>query len=198
MNTKRPEEAKGIDHHLLPVGKVIAGMDPTKPIRGKYQAMPLFGYVSLRDKTDTPLVMLTVLLMKVEEGDISVAGSMSLELPVFPETETGILWALERLGWDGRVWPVDDGWPHGDEANEMQLLELMENAKLRASLTFPPSDVGAAAIEVDVQRANGPFLMPPLPEPEAPGDPVKLAKLRAMCENPKVFFDRPQKPAVFN
>ena len=99
-------------------------------------------------------------------------------------------------GWDGRVWPTDDGWPDGTD-DEEQVLTLMEQASLRATLTFPPHEEhGHATLPVDVQRAQGPFLMPPLPQPDGLPSEALTAKLRLLCEDPAMHFARPMKPAV--
>lgn len=186
---KKPEGAHGIPHHKLPVGRVVS-----QPVKGEFLTLPLFGWVAKRQKTEIPLVMLALVLIRSDE-DASPRGTLSVELPVLEDTELATLAALERYGWDGRVWPVDKGWPDGSLSDEHQLRELMEQATLRATMTFPPSEKGVAAQTVRVERAQGPFLMPPLPEPEGDGDPQKLQRLRQLCENPRIFF-RPQGPAV--
>lgn len=185
---KRPDEAKGVPHHELPVGRMVSA-----PLKGKFMSLPLFGWVAKRDKTDTPLVMLVVVLIRSGE-DPKPRGTLQIELPVFDHTATATVAALERYGWDGRIYPVDEGWPAGHDDEETQILDLMETAGLRATFVFPPGEQGASAQEVNVERAAGPFLMPPLPEAESV-DPKKLERLQQLCENPRVFF-RPIKPAV--
>jgi len=185
----RNAELKGHDHRKLPVGNVRSA-----PVKGDFLALPLFGWVATRDKTETPLVMLVALLMRAAD-DPKPRGTLQIELPIFEETELPTLACLERFGWDGRVWPVDEGWPTGFKDDEEQILALMESAQLRATLTFPSGDKGVAVQAVSVQRAKGPFLMPPLPEPEGEPDPVKLLKLRQLCENPRIFIN-PMGPAT--
>lgn len=187
----RNDETKGVDHRKLPVGTVVSN-----PIKGDFLALPLFGWVAQRAQTDTPLVMVVVLLMRSLE-DPRPRGTLSIELPVFEDTEKATVAALERFGWDGRVWPVDDGWPTGSAADEEQITALMEQAHLRATMTFPPSDSGVQAQSVSVQRSQGPFLMPPLPEPEGEVDESKLLRLRQLCENPRIFIN-PMGPAVLD
>ncbi len=190
MKTKdiRDSDMKGIDHRKLPTGSVVSS-----PVKGDFLAVPLFGWIAQRaDEEKTPLVMLAVLLLRSTE-DPTPRGTLQIELPVMPETELATLAALERFGWDGRVWPVDDGWPTGSEVDEENILALMEQAALRATMTFPSDKIGA--LTVSIQRAKGPFLMPPLPEPEGNVDPVKLEKFRTLSANPRLFFN-PIKPAV--
>lgn len=194
-NTKRPDAARGIDHNRLPTG-TVAGV----PIRGTFAALPLFGYVSLRNRTNIPLVMLTVLLLKGDEegGEASLRprGTLNIEFPIYPETMDATVNMLDKLGWDGRVWPNDEGWPTGDATVEPEVIALMESAKLRATMTFPPSPQGNATMPVNVERAQGPFLMPPLTEPEGPVNAEKKDKLRLLCENPRLFH-RPVRPLIF-
>lgn len=191
------------EQQRLPVGQI-----KSDPIKGDFQALPLFGWVSQRAEVKTPLVMLTTLLMR-SSTDPTPAGTLNIELPVFPETELATLAFLEELGWDGRAWPIDDGWPTGDVNHEEMIIALMDQALLRATLTFPPNEkLGARTFPVSVQRAQGPFLMPPLSEPrptyvrQGSGertipwtpDEKKLERLRQLCADPKAFH-RPMQPA---
>lgn len=170
------------EHLKLPVGQVMSS-----PVKGEFLALPLFGWVSVRRQTNTPLVMLVMLLMR-EGEDSSPRGTLQVELPMFEDTELATLGVLERFGWDGRVWPAEEGWPSGATEEEIQLRALMEQAGLKSTLTFPPTENGYMAQPVEVTRAHGPFLMPPLPELEGDPDPVKLARLRELCQDPKVLF----------
>jgi len=179
----RPEESKGIDHLKLPVGKIIS-----EPVKGKFLTLPLFGWVGIREKTNTPLVMLVVMLFRSVEDPVP-KGTLQLELPVMEDTELAVLATLERFGWDGRIWPEQEGWPPPESDDEANLLALLEQSgNLKNTLTFPPGEEGAAALEVDVQRARGPFLMPPLPEPEGEPDEFKLTRLRELCTHPVIFY----------
>lgn len=169
------------DHQKLPTGII-----KSSPVKGKFLALPLFGWIGVRKKTKTPLVMLMTLLMRSAE-DVQPRGTLQVELPIWPETELATLAALERFGWDGRVWPKDEGWPGGTPDEEM-LTALLGQSNLKATLTFPSGEQGASAQDVVVSRARGPFLMPPLPEPEGEPDQKKLEYLRMLCENPELFW----------
>lgn len=187
----RDDETKGQDHRKLPVGTVKSA-----PVRGEFLALPLFGWVAKRAKVETPLVMIVVLLMRSLE-DPRPRGTLEIELPIEEDTELATLAALERFGWDGRVWPIDDGWPTGSETDEELVTTLMEQAKLRATMTFPSGPNGASAQTVNVERSQGPFLMPPLPAHTGEVDQAKLTRLRQLCENPRIFVN-PMKPAVLD
>jgi hypothetical protein len=184
-NVDRLDESSVVvpdNHRELPVGCLVS-----TPIRGDFLAIPLFGAVYLRRGTGTPLVMLTLLLMRSLE-DPAIRGTLRIELPILEKTELATLAALERFGWDGRAWPADEGWPSGSSVDEANIRALMEQAKLRATLTFPPSEKGVQLQTVTVSRARGDFLMPPLPEPEGEADPVKLARLRELCADPSTML----------
>lgn len=186
--TKKPKrvprspEAKGIDHKKLPVGEVI-----DKPVaKGRYLALPLFGYVALRDKVNTPLVMVTCLLMPGPAAP-DPRGAIKIELPVIEETEMATVACLERFGWDGRVWPGEPGWPE-DTDDEENIRALLEQAGLAATMVFPSGDKGTKTQTVEVQRAKGPFLMPPLPKPNEDPDPHKVERLRELCRDSTIFY----------
>jgi hypothetical protein len=165
------------------VGKVISD-----PVKGEFFALPLFGWVGVREQKNTPLVMLVLMLFRSVD-DPRPRGTLQIELPVHEDTELATLAVLERFGWDGRIWPEEEGWPPPGSDDEANLLALLEQSgNLLNTFTFPPGEEGAAAQKVDVQRARGPFLMPPLPKPEGEPDEYKLKKLRELCANPVVFY----------
>jgi len=178
----RPTGATGVDHRMLPVGKVLS-----EPVKGTFLSLPLFGWIGVREATETPLVMLSVLLLPKNPVDSKPGGTLQVELPVFEETLNNIVAALDRYGWDGRVWPRDEGWPTGSEQDEEHLKYMLEVSGLKNTLVFPTSDQGAAAQEVVVARAAGPFLMPPLPAAEDV-DPWKVEQLKQLCEDPSIFL----------
>jgi len=178
-NVEREEEGQvPEDHQRLPVGKILSA-----PVKGDFLALPLFAWISLRAKTQIPLVMITVLLIRSLEEPMP-CGTLLIELPVFEDNRLNIVAALERFGWDGRAWPLDPGWPDGEKVEEENLRALMKQAGLKATLTFPPGEHGVLAQSVTVSRAKGPFLMPPLSPPTKEVDPYKLEKFVELCSNP--------------
>jgi len=185
-NAEKEEDSLIPDnHHKLPVGKIL-----TEPVKGEFMALPLIAWVSLRQKTKVPLVMIRALLFKSVEEPAPV-GMIQIELPVLEDTELGVLNALERFGWDGRIWPLEPGWPDGDDNEVTNLSQILKQAALKNTLIFPPGDSGVAAQPVTVERAKGPFLMAPLPTPEKEPDAFRLAALRELCRNPqKILSER--------
>ena len=184
---KEAEGPQGVDHRHLPVGKIV-----TSPIKGDFLTIPMLGWIAIRAKVNTPLVMIAALLFRSVE-DPKPRGTIHIELPVFDETLQATVAALERYGWDGRAWPEDEGWPSvegesGPNEDEKNLLNMIEAVELKATLTFPPNDKGNAAQAVSVQRARGPFLMPPLPEPDEPPNPDLVKRLEELCKKPGIFY----------
>jgi len=178
---RRKRSKKKVDHRKLPVGQVL-----TDPIKGDFLCFPLIGWVGVREKVGTPLVMLLLLLIESAK-EPSPRGTLQLELPVFPESEKAIVATLERFGWSGQVWPRDEGWPPEGSDEEKNLRGLLEETGLAQTLVFPSADEGMAAQSINVQRARGPFLMPPLPKPETEVDSWKLEQLRELCKEPQLF-----------
>lgn len=170
------------DQKRLPTGTVV-----TSPVKGEFTTFPLLGWVGIRAKEETPLLMLALALLK----DDRIRGTLNLELPVYEgETDKAVLATIDRYGWDGRVWsPGAKGWPTGDEANEEQIKMLLDQAGLKATLTFPPDfETGNInAQPLDVRRARGPFFLEPLPQPEVDPDPERLTQFLELCRNPGQF-----------
>jgi hypothetical protein len=162
----------------LPTGKVVSS-----PVNGEFQALPMLGWISLRKTTEVRLLMLAFLLLR--EG--KVRGMLHIEFPLYPETERNTLGMLQMFGWDGRIWPKDEGWPTGSDDEESHKHFLMDTG-LEASLIFPPGSGGNATMPVNVSRAKGPFFMPPLPEAEVDPDPKLMARFKELCQDIRVFY----------
>ena len=173
-------EVVPVNHLMLPVGKVLSD-----PVRGEHLTLPLFGWVATRAKEGTPLVMLVLVLLDKETQETK--GTLQVELPVFTETEKATLSVLEGYGWDGRVWPENGGWPNGEEAETEYLTDLLAKAQLRNTFVFPPGGSGFTAQTVNVSRAKGPFLMPPLLDPKVEASEERLSVFRELVTNPKMF-----------
>lgn len=181
-NRTRPKAASAIDHRKLPVGKLVS-----PPIKGEFLSLPLLSWIGVREKVDTPLVLLVVMLFKSME-DMEPRGTLQIELPVIEETQLATVAFLESYGWDGRIWPHDEGWPLEGTDEETNTRAMIEQAELSNTLVFPGADEGFNPPLVKVGRARGPFLMPPLPKPETEPDLLKVEKLTELCNNPSLFY----------
>jgi len=166
----------------FPVGKVVSS-----PVKGEFQALPVLGWISLRKGTEIKILNLALLLLR--EGKVS--GMLHMDVPIYPETQSNTMAMLQNFGWDGRVWPLDEGWPTGTPDEEGHR-HLLVQTKLVATIVFPPSETGGhATLNVEVSRAKGPFFMPPLPAAEIDPDPVLVAKFETLCQDYAVFYPEP-------
>jgi hypothetical protein len=177
-NELPPEQQK------LPAGRVVGD-----PLRGSFLSLPILGWIALRERERTPLVMLHLAL--VGEQDFVLHGTLEVELPLYIDTEAATLAALDRYGWAGTTWSLGEPAPFGNEVQRQQLDGLIRAAPhaLRATLLFT-SDPGGSnlAQNVEVMRAQGRFLMPPLEQPVDPPDAGRLRAFRAIVRDYPRFF----------
>ena len=167
------------DQQRFPVGRVVSS-----PVKGECMGLPMLGWISLRKGSEIRLLMLALLLLR--EG--KPIGLLNVEIPIYPETERNTLWMLQSFGWDGRVWPKDEGWPTGS-ADEPGLQHMLGQAGLVSSIVFPPSKTGDhATMDVNISRAKGNFFMPPLPDAEVDPDPKLVSRFHELCLDYKVFY----------
>lgn len=155
------------DQRLLPVGEVIGD-----PVRGVLQALPVFGCFARR-KSGEPLLYLALTLLDLEK-DASLGGFI-LKAPVDASTLKPIVSTLQRLGWDGTIEPF----PGTTQEGELPFVE--------SSFKFQPTEHGYPTLEVEVLRAQGPFLMPPLIE-TAGLDPKLLEDFTVLQGNEGLFL----------
>jgi hypothetical protein len=176
-NELPPEEQK------LPTGRVVGD-----PLRGKFLSVPLLGWVAVRDRDRIPLVMLVLALLG--ESDHAMHGTLEVELPLYLDTEAATLAALERYGWAGTTWALGDPAPNGDEGLGEQLTGLISQVSqnLRATLLFASGATFTPAQEVEVTRAQGRFLMPPLEKPSEPPSTERVEALRRVVLEWRRFF----------
>lgn len=175
------------DQQKLPAGRIVGD-----PLRGSFLSLPILGWISVRECEDVreriPLVMLHLALLGKQ--DYVMHGTLEVELPLYIETEDATLAALDRYGWAGTTWALGEAAPLGDEEVGQQLTGLITQASenLRATLLFTSGPEGAPAQEVEITRAQGRFLMPPLEKPcEAPS-PERLKAFRAIVRDYPRFF----------
>lgn len=187
LKRKKPDEdhrTKGVDHRLLPTGRVT-----TEPVKGEFQGLPLLAWCGIREGVNTPILNLLLSLMKdVQSSEIS--GGLHIELPILDDTLHPIVGMLQRFNWEGKVWPLDTNvsWPLPGSVDEQNIRGLLRQSGLRATLLFPPSEQGYATLPVDVQRARGPFLMPPLEPPAEPPPAELLERFQQAYRDPRPFY----------
>jgi hypothetical protein len=176
VDPKTREFLKSWGPHETPTAQVTDGeLHP-----GIYRAMATTAIVEKRRLW--PVVGLQVLLLRRLE--FKFVGSMTIGLPVTPKTELYVNALLQTFGWDGRVWPDEEGWPTGTP-DEQQIQQLLDRAGLISTLTFPSTENGAPLIEMPVAKTSAPFHLAPFEEVNSP--PVHLARFRALVHNPPAF-----------
>lgn len=181
----RAQQELTIDQQKLPTGRVL-----TEPLRGQFLSFPLLAWMAIRERDGTPLVMLVLALLELDQREIR--GTLEIELPIYDDTELATLAALERYGWAGDVWALGDPppWENTDLAEHLKGLLSQTSTKLRATLVFAPDSAtgNTFAQTVEVLRAKGRFLMPPLEVPLTSPDAHRLQILRDLRDNYRSFF----------
>ena len=179
------EEELPIDQQKLPVARVL-----TEPVRGPHVSFPLLAWTALRERDRIPLVMLVLALLSPDKEGI--CGTLEVELPVYPETEAATLLVLERYGWAGDVWTLGAPPPFDNIELGEQLKGLLNQTttRMQRTLVFAPDpETGSALAQtVDVARAKGRFLMPPLEAPKEPPNAERLKSLRDLIAGCASFF----------
>jgi len=185
---RRPLEedprTKGVDHRLLPTGRVT-----TEPVKGKFQGLPLVAWCGIRSGVNTPILNLALSLMR-DPREAVIAGGLHIEFPILDETTGAIVAMLQRFNWQGKVWPLDTDvtWPLPGSVDEANLRGLLKQSGLRSTFLFPPSDQGYATLPVSVLRARGPFLMPPLEPPNEEPPTELVERFQHVYRDPRAFY----------
>lgn len=188
MLTKRAERAakeyaKRTPREDLCLAKVTSG-DQVRP--GPYNLLPILA--SLHKGKDQAFVLLTTFLLRI--ADDSHVGVMNWVLPYNERTEQSVAKLLVTLGWDGRVWPEEPGWP-GETKEGTGLRQLLAGQNLLATLTFPPDgENGNATMRQEVLRTSANFPLCPEFDDVYGRDPTPehIAKLRKLAEDPAPTF----------
>ena len=185
MLTKKAEKAakeytRKTPREDLCTAKVVSG-DQVRP--GPYNILPIMG--SLHKGKHTSFLHISCFLLRIP--DDAHVGVMNWVCPVNGRTDHAIAKLLVSLGWDGRVWPDEPGWPTGKEADGLRA--LLMGSGLLATLTFPPHpEEGNAMLRQEILRTSTDF--PLSPDCGAGAiEPTRehLEKLRKLAADPAVF-----------
>lgn len=161
----------------LPVAKI---QDSSIQIRGSALLFPLCSF--LTTSTHQGEVLRTeALLFRFEEEAPKVIGTCLLDFPVREENKTQLVGWLSGLGWDGRVWPREPGWP--DEAADMEkaILKAAMKHKVAHVLVFPSGDLSSTAQSIEVKSPSGWFPLEPLAQMQDI-DPFLVERFLALTE----------------
>lgn len=186
MLTKKAERAAKEYARTTPAGdlcvaKVTSG-DSVRP--GPYLLLPILG--SAHKTQAGRFVLLNTFLLRL--SDERHVGVLNWLLPFNERTEAAIVKLLASLGWDGRVWPNDSGWPGTDTQEGVGLRTVLDGQGLLATLTFPPdAKNGNATLRQDILRTSANFPLSPHVDAKEPA-PELTPKLRALALDPAAIF----------
>lgn len=117
--------------------------------------------------TQRGAVVLAGFLLRLQED--KMVGTLAWTMPWTETNALHIATLIDRLGWDGRLFPHDadsekpgeEGWPV-DEEEVRGLRYMMAGRKIQATLTFPPQAEGNRILTIDIlRRADVEFAMSP-------------------------------------
>lgn len=156
---------------------------------GPFRLLPVLGWMQ-KNKDSTLMVRLSCLLLRVY--DDKQMGTLGWHLPVNERTEATVCRILTSFGWDGRLWPIDPGWPDGASGGKEAtgLKQLLLESRLFATFIFPPEPQGSRVLRIEVIKTAGDFpLAPEFPVDELvePTDEIKI-KFRKLMVEPEVFL----------
>jgi hypothetical protein len=115
---------------------------------GQYRFLPLIGFPYKKK-----IVLQGILLRTFEDKQ---AGTLNWILPAHDKTFKEALEVLTALGWDGRYWPEDPGWPDTEPKEEKGLRDILTRMRITSTLVFPPHDEkGSRVLKLNVLKTNG-------------------------------------------
>jgi hypothetical protein len=175
----------------LSFGKIANGGTVTP---GPYNFLPVL--CTMAGPVTERVVLITCFLLRIV--DDKHVGVLDWILPWNPRTEAGIARLLVGFGWDGRVWPDEEGWP-GTDIEGNGLRTILSASGLRATLTFPPSADGSnRTLRQEVLKMSSAFPLCPDVHNDIVVPPEHLEKLRKLMEDPSIFqrsASSPMKPS---
>lgn len=190
MLTKKQEKTLKEYERLTPRENLAYGsLTSSNPKPGTYRFMPLLGHISVYSG-QTYLIIQGILLLTYQDKH---AGTISWTIPLNKGTKEEGLALLAALGWDGRVWPDDAGWPDGDQHEATGLERLLYESYIDASLVFPPHpERGSRVIRVLVSKSNGRFPMPIQLEEEdlVAVTPELRSRFDVLVADPSIFKEK--------
>ncbi len=128
---------------------------------GPFRMLPLLAYLRQDEGDPCPnlWVYSTVLLNYADTH----RGLLNWRIPLTERNIPVAVRLLGSLGWDGRVWPQDGGWPEESSQESVGLRLIMTDMGMGSIMVFPPdAERGSAALSFLVSRSNGhQFVLPP-------------------------------------
>ena len=152
---------------------------------GPYKLLPVIGWIRAEGEGRS-LVLSCIMLRQYDDRHM---GTLGWTIPINIRTGAQVLRLLAALGWDGRIWPDDAGWP--DDVPEREGLKTMlRDARLSCTMVFPPDLTGTRVLRVNILTCSTDFPLEPLvPAQDVVGVTQELrAKFRDICQDPSVFL----------
>ena len=192
MLTKAQEKTLKEYVRQTPAERVARGMVLSEVSRpGLHRLLPLMGYVGVR--AGKPYLLIQGLLLRIVED--KQVGMLSWTIPILPETKVAAVNVLASMGWDGRLWPNDAGWPDEEPQEAKGLQKLLHECRLAASMVFPPvPGAGSRTIRVLVAKGNGtPFPLPPELQADdlIQATPELMGRFEALVADSGLFQEEP-------
>lgn len=195
MLTEKQKKALKRYERETPIRDTAFGVvtEVTKPLSaGLYRLLPLAGGIRVNKDGDIKLVISGTVLRAFEAKNV---GILNWGIPMTPANIPKAVQVMAALGWDGKVWPLDGGWPHPtDNEDEAKGLEfIMRDLKLAQVFTFPPDAVRGSRVLKFVLGHTVDFF--PMPLTLSPEDIVEVpatyeARLRALLDERDIFKPR--------
>lgn len=172
---------------------IVSNLD-LKP--GPFRMLPLMACIRHNESGPLPYLMVFAGVLRNYQDEHQ--GSLSWRVPLNDQTVPTATRLLGAMGWDGRVWPDERGWPDDVEQEASGLRVIMEESRLGQTLVFPPdAERGSRVLPFLLSRSRGRgFVLPveySLPE-DAEVRPELEARLRALMQTPELFrfIERPE------
>ncbi len=184
--------SKGLTPDDLPVWRVADGnVEPAEV----YAHLPLMAAVRRDGHGVSHLHMLLLVVDDASAPLGTVLCSQQLASPL------GRIYAaslLTMLGWDGRVWPQDEGYPSGT-GMEPGIRDAMGAINAKAAMVFPPAPGGDSEAfrlyPLPVRHSRDPWTLLIKVPVLGPKDP-RVLQLAELTRNAQVFGLMPPAPVV--
>lgn len=155
--------------------------------------LPIAGWI---EPLEVPTLVLSGALLKI--SDQSHFGSGSWHLPLTPHNGDQPLIVLTSLGWTGKLWPDEDGWPTG-YPEEPGLRRLISRVPILNTFSFQPHpERGNSVLKILASKSNGVFPVPPQisPEDQVPPTDEQRATFERVKEDPSIFMPGSWEPGT--
>lgn len=122
---------------------------------GNYHFLPVVGRV-MKNETGHSILFLSGLLFWPHSIGDRTKGGLGWAIPLTRKTLPVAAQLLATLGWDGRLWPTEAGWPDGQpESVRATIEQMLKEAEIPHTMVFPPTSKGLRLLNVLVAKGGG-------------------------------------------